>query len=99
MLNHVVLFWLREDLTETERAAFRTGVETLREIEDAEAVYVGAPAPTPARPVVDQSYSIGLTVLLKDLAAHDRYQDHAIHQAFVDAFKPYWDRVLIYDFE
>jgi hypothetical protein len=49
--------------------------------------------------VVDTTYDVGLTVVLKDVAAHDAYQDHPIHHAFVDHFKEYWERVQIYDAE
>lgn len=97
MLVHSVFFYLKSDLTDEARTAFREGVESLKGIEAAEAVYVGTPADTAPRPVVDSSYDVGLTVLLKDVAAHDAYQDHPVHHAFVDAFKTYWDRVQIYD--
>lgn len=99
MLVHSVFFWLREDLTDEERAAFRKGVDTLKDIDSAEAVYVGTPAGTAERPVVDNTYDVGLTVVAKDVAAHDVYQEHPIHQAFVNEFKSYWTKVTIYDID
>ena len=51
----------------------------------------------PPRPVIETGYDIGLTVLLKNVAAHDAYQEHPIHDAFVAQFKSYWDKVVIYD--
>ena len=83
-------------LSDPQRAAFRAGVETLCAIECAEAVYVGTPAAT-ARPVIDRTYDIGLTVVLKDMDAHDAYQVDPIHKKFVDDFGTYWERALIYD--
>jgi hypothetical protein len=62
-------------------------------------VYVGAPAATPKRPVIDDSYSVSLTVICKDVAAQDAYQVDPIHLKFVDQFKTYWTRVQIYDSE
>lgn len=97
MLVHSVFFWLREDLSDAERAAFRKGVDTLATIGSAEAVYVGTPAATAERPVVDTTYDIGLTVVAKDVAAHDVYQEDPIHLAFVNEFKGYWTKVMIYD--
>lgn len=97
MLVHTVFFYLRDDLTDTQRTAFRAGVESLKGIDAAAAVYVGAPANTAPRPVVDTGYDVGLTVIVEDVAAHDVYQDHAIHHAFVNEFKTYWERVQIYD--
>jgi len=99
MLIHSVFFYLKSDLTDEQRAAFRAGVETLKDIEDASSVYVGSPAGTAERPVVDTTYDVGLTVIVDDVPAHDRYQDHPIHHAFVNEFKTYWDRVQIYDVE
>ena len=40
---------------------------------------------------------LALTVLLKDVAAHDAYQVDPIHLAFVASCKALWTRVQIYD--
>ena len=96
MLVHSVFFWLKADLSESQRTAFRAGVDSLAAIGSAEAVYIGTPSTTD-RPVIDRSYDIGLTVVLKDLAAHDAYQIDPIHRKFVDEFGGYWERVVIYD--
>lgn len=99
MLVHTVYFWLKPDLTPTQLADFRRGVESLAKIKAVEEIYVGVPAATPKRPIIDDSYSIALTVLCKDLAAHDIYQVDPIHLAFVNTFKTFWTRVQIYDAE
>ena len=97
MLVHNVYFWLKEDLTADNRAAFLQGLESLRAIETVREMYVGTPAPTAVRPVVDRSYDVALTVILDDLAGHDVYQDHEIHEAFVKQCSSFWTRVQIYD--
>lgn len=97
MLVHSVYFWLRDNLSDDERAAFRQGVESLRAIETVKEMHVGTPAATPDRPVVDRSYDLALTVVLDDIPGHDIYQDHEIHHAFVENFSTYWTRVQIYD--
>jgi hypothetical protein len=97
MLVHSVYFWLKPQLTSAQRAEFRRGVETLAGIKSVEKVYVGTPAPTPKRPVIDDSYSVALTVICKDVAAQDAYQVDPIHLKFVENFKTYWNRVQIYD--
>jgi len=97
MLVHTVLFWLKEDNTEAQRAAFREGLESLRGIASVDSLYIGTPAATPVRPVIDTSYSFMLTVILRDLAAQDAYQEDPIHLAFVDKYKSFWDKVTIYD--
>lgn len=97
MLVHTVLFWLKKDLDAAQRADFRKGVESLQEIGSAEAVYVGTPAETPERPVIDARYDICLTVILKDISAHDAYQADPIHLEFIETYKTYWSEVKIYD--
>lgn len=99
MLIHSVYFWLKPRLTAAQRAEFRRGVETLAGIKSVEKVYVGAPAATPKRPVIDDSYAVALTVVCKNLAAQDAYQVDPIHLKFVEQFKTYWTRVQIYDAE
>lgn len=97
MLVHTVFFWLKKDLNVEQVAEFRAGVETLKNIDSAEAVYVGTPSETPERPVIDSSYDFCLTVILKDIPAHDAYQADPLHQAFISNFKDFWDSVKIYD--
>jgi hypothetical protein len=99
MLVHSVFFWLKPELTAQQRADFRAGVESLGGIKAVTAVYVGTPAKTPKRPIIEDSYSLALTVVCKDLAAHDAYQVDPIHLAFVNTFKTFWSRVQIYDAE
>jgi hypothetical protein len=99
MLVHSVFFWLKPELTAQQRADFRAGVESLGGIKAVSAVYVGVPAKTPKRPIIEDSYSLALTVVCQDIAAHDAYQVDPIHLAFVNSFKTYWSRVQIYDAE
>lgn len=99
MLVHTVFFWLKPELTPAQRADFRRGVESLGTIKAVDKAYVGTPAKTEKRPIIDDSYSVALTIVCRDVAAHDAYQVDPIHRAFVDRFKTYWTRVQIYDAE
>lgn len=99
MLVHTVFFWLRKDLEGDQVTDFRIGLETLKAIEHAEKVYIGIPAGTAERPVLDTSYDFCLTVIVKDVAAHDAYQEDPKHKAFVEKFSDYWKRVKVYDAE
>ena len=60
-------------------------------------LWVGIPAMTP-RDVVDNSYAVGLTVVLDDSAGHDAYQAHSLHTEFIARNKSNWARVQVYDF-
>jgi hypothetical protein len=97
MLVHSVFFWLKPELTSAQRAEFKSGVESLAGIRAVEAVYVGKPAATEKRPVIDDSYSIALTVLCKDVAGLNAYQIDPLHLAFLSSYKSFWNRVQIYD--
>ncbi|MCH7958921.1 MAG: Dabb family protein [Candidatus Hydrogenedentes bacterium] len=97
MLIHSVYFWLKDELSPGEVEEFRAGLEKLKEIDLARDVQVGTPSATAPRPVLDSSYDIGLVVLLEDVAAHDAYQAHPIHQEFLEKFASYWKKVTVYD--
>jgi quinol monooxygenase YgiN len=98
MLSHVVLFWLKPDLTAAQRAEFETRLRALGAIPGLAKFHVGTPASTD-RSVIDRTYSFGLNLVFPDMAAHDAYQVHPTHQAFVDNCKAFWTKVLIYDFD
>jgi hypothetical protein len=97
MLIHTVIFWLKKDLTEDQKVEFTNEVKTLGEISSVESFHLGTPAPTPKRPVIEDSYDYAITVVLKDMDAHDQYQVDPIHLDFIDKCKDMWERVVIYD--
>ena len=99
MFVHTVYFWLREG---ADDAARRQLLEDCRKylgkISTVRHLWAGAPAMTP-RDVVDNSYAVGLTVVLDDAAGHDVYQEHPLHKEFIARNKPNWKRVQVYDFK
>lgn len=96
MFVHAVYFWLRPDLSGDDRATFVRGLNSLRTIDAVKYGWIGTPAPTD-REIIDRSYSYALTVVFEDEAGHERYQVHAVHDAFREACAGFWSRVLIYD--
>jgi hypothetical protein len=99
MLIHNVFFTLHKRLDGPDLTEFRMGLESLKHIRHAKAVFIGGPAPVADRPVLIKNYDYCLTVLLKDVAAHDAYQQDPIHQAFIKAHKDKWKRVRVFDAE
>lgn len=98
MLVHTVLFYLKDDLTPAQRQQVAAGLETLKAIKSAQAVYIGTPAKATAlRPVVESTYDFALTVLFQDLPAHDAYQVDPIHKAFGEQCSPLWRQVRVFD--
>lgn len=98
MFVHHVYFWLKEGLTDEDIRTFEKSVSSLLQIEHVKMGDVGKPASTD-RPVIDRSYSYSLLLVFEDKAAHDAYQPHPVHKAFVERCSHLWDRVLIYDSE
>jgi len=99
MLVHTVYFWLKPELTAQQHADFIKGVGKLAGIKAVEQAFVGQPAKTEKRPIIDDSYSVALTVICQDIAGHDAYQVDPIHLEFINTFKTFWNRVQIYDAE
>ena len=97
MLVHTVFFYLKPEVTEQQKADFLQGIHMLKEIPTVKGFYVGTPAATPDRPVIDKSYGAALTVIFDDVAGHDVYGPHKIHDAFIAKYKHLWERVAVYD--
>jgi hypothetical protein len=98
MLVHTVVFWLKPELTEAQRAEFVAALEALRAVPSVSQYFIGTPADGVApRPVVDKTFDYTITCLFEDIAAHDAYQVHPLHVAFVEQGKPKWTQVKIYD--
>lgn len=99
MFVHVVLFWMNEGAPEGARRPLAEDCEQyLAKIPGVRQLWAGRPAMTP-REVVDNSYDVGLCVVLDDDAGHDVYQVHDLHKQFIARNKPNWKRVQIYDFK
>lgn len=96
MLVHTVYFWLKDS---TDRAFFQREISCLMAIPDASRVWIGTPAATAKRPVLDDSWDFSLVVVVADVAGHDAYQAHPLHQTFIGNCKELWDRVLVTDVE
>ena len=98
MYIHTVLFWLKDGTPPAERASLLKDCrESLSKIPSVRRLDAGRPAMTP-RDVVDNSYDVGLSIILDDRAGHDEYQIHELHQQFVAKHKAHWKKVQIYDF-
>jgi hypothetical protein len=99
MLIHSVFFWLRADLTASEKAHFKSEVKRLSAIKTIESIYVGLPAALEERSVTDRTFDVALTIVFKDGPAHNAYQTDPAHLAFVERNKASWTRVVVYDSE
>ncbi len=97
MMTHSVYFWLRGDLTESEAGCFESEILKLPGIEVVARGTVGKPAPTPERPVIDNSFSYHLHLEFAIVDDHNVYQDHPAHHRFVTECQNLWERVVVHD--
>jgi hypothetical protein len=96
MFVHSVYFWLRDDLSPSDKTTFVDGIRSLCAIETVQQGFVGVPAST-NREIIDQSYSYALVVSFVDEAAHDAYQVHPVHDTFRARCGGSWKKIVIYD--
>lgn len=99
MINHIVLFWLRKNLTADEISFFESHLKSLKQIPTVSTYNCGGPSNTPERSTIDHSYDYALNLLLENMEAHDLYQEDPIHKDFIKQCSPLWTKVLIYDFD
>ncbi len=97
MFIHSVYFWLKPDITPSEKALFVERAQALTRISTVKQGWLGKPADTD-RPIIDRTYSYGLVLIFDDLPGHDFYQVDPIHDAFRELHS-LWTAVKIYDFE
>lgn len=98
MFSHVVIFWTDPAQPGAVDELVAGAEKYLRPILGILHFHVGRMVPS-ARPVVEQSYQVGLNVVFADKAAHDAYQVHPLHVEFVEkVFKRVCTRVVVYDF-
>jgi len=60
-------------------------------------LHVAVPAETEKRDVVDNSYSVSELLFFDSLEDQKIYQDHPLHQKFIQERSMLWDKVLVYD--
>ena len=97
-MEHHVYFWLNDaSKSDSERAAFEKGLDSLFEIELVKGGRWAIPAKVMPRPVIDQSWDYALTMQFDSVEDQDAYQVDAKHNAFIDGHKHRWAKVLVMD--
>lgn len=98
MFIHTVYFYMQPDTpAEALEQLAADCREYLASIPTVRQLWAGPPAGTP-RDVVDNSYGVGLTVIMDDAAGHEVYAVHPRHLEFIARNKAHWARVQVYDF-
>ncbi|PTM01409.1 MAG: stress responsive protein [Candidatus Arcticimaribacter sp.] len=97
-LIHTVLFWLKSPESKPDRIAFETAIQKLIANNPQKiSGYLGKPANTEARGVVDPSFTYLYQMTFADATAEAAYQIDPTHLAFIAEAKHLWEKVIVYD--
>lgn len=96
-LAHHVFFWLKNPDSKEDLAKLLDGLRSLQKIETIRKLHIGVPASTEKRDVVDNSYHASELMFFDDLAGQKVYQDHPLHQKFIENCGHLWEKVIVYD--
>jgi len=97
-MEHHVYFWLKDECqSAADRAVFEQALASLFDIEQVGGGRWALPAAVMPRPVIDQSWDYALTMQFANVAAHDAYQVHPQHEAFLGTFMSWWAQVQVRD--
>ena len=97
-LNHIVLCWLKEPGNPQNISKIIRMTQSFEKIPGVLEARAGVVVPSD-RKVVDDSFDIGILIVVRDQDALQEYLDHPIHQkAKKEILLPLVERVLVYDF-
>jgi Stress responsive A/B Barrel Domain len=96
-LTHHVFFWLKNPASKEDLNKLLQGLQTLEKIETVRQIYIGVPASTEIRDVVDSGFSASELLFFDDTDGQKTYQDHPIHKKFVEDCSHLWEKVIVYD--
>ena len=96
-LTHQVFFWLKNPDSKEDLNRLIAGLKTLEKIETVKKLYIGVPASTEKREVVDASFSVSELMFFDSVEGQNVYQEHPIHKKFVEQCSGLWKKVVVYD--
>ena len=96
-LTHHVFFWLKDPASTADRDKLIQGVKALGKIPQVKKIHVAVPAGTESRDVVDNSYSVSELLFFDSVEDEKIYQDHPLHQKFIQEHAALWNKVVVYD--
>lgn len=94
---HHVFFWLKNPTSAGDRDRLVAGLKTLAGIPSIKELYIGVPAGTEQRDVIDSSWQVSELMFFENLDAQAGYQEHSLHLAFIKSCGHLWEKVVVYD--
>ena len=99
VIHHVVLCWLKEPGNLEHRQQIVEATESFSQIPGVLAARAGQVVPSD-RSIVDDSFDVGILILVPDSKRLTEYLEHPIHQkAKQDILLPLVDKIMVYDFQ
>lgn len=96
---HSVYFELKSDTPDNRKALLAACEKYLARHEGCTYFAAGVLAEELDRDVNDRDFDVAAHIVFQDQAAHDRYQTHERHLAFIDVALPMIARVRVFDTE
>lgn len=96
-LVHTVYFWFNDEVSDEEAENFYGELKKIQEIPHIQHGWIGVPAETEERGVIDNTYDYSITFVFADEEAEAAYQIHPIHTRFVEDNNHLWENVVVYD--
>ncbi|MEX0770049.1 MAG: Dabb family protein [Balneolaceae bacterium] len=96
-LVHTVYFWFNDDVSEEDHQNFYQELKKLKQIPQIREGWIGVPADTEERGVIDNTYDYSITFVFDNKEAEAEYQVHPIHLDFVETNADLWENVVVYD--
>jgi Stress responsive A/B Barrel Domain len=97
MLSHDVYFSLTDNSPDAKKKLVAACVKYLKGHDGEVFFAAGVLAEDLKREVNDTQFDVALHIVFKDLAAHDKYQDHKRHHEFINGNKDNWKKVRVFD--
>jgi len=97
MLVHHVYFTLNKRTAEEKKKLVEACKKHLTKHEGEVFFSAGTLAEDLKRELNDLDFDVCLTIVFKNKAAHDTYQDHKRHKQFIDENKAAWKKVRVFD--
>jgi hypothetical protein len=97
MIAHNVYFSLKDNSAEAKKKMVEACKKYLANHEGTVFFAAGPLAEELNRPVNDRDFDVGLHVIFKNKAAHDKYQDAPMHLKFIEENKGNWKKVRVFD--
>jgi hypothetical protein len=96
-VDHIVLIWLKRPNNIDDRMAIQSATRDLRVIPGLQFLDSGT-ALASDRPVVDDSFDIGLTMRFDSAKSLQAYESHPLHvKKVTEVLKPLSKKIVVYD--